>query len=134
MEEAFIDYLVTSSAIQNVVSDKIDWNIRPQSKNTPAISLHVVSSIPIYSDEGFSGLSSARIQMNHWALTYKLAKEASRATTARLTENGSKFIHGGFEFQVSFKEDEQDETEQGAAEELLHNVRTDFIIMYKETN
>lgn len=133
MEEAFRDYLASAPAVQAIVGSRIDWNIRPQSaKQTPAITLHVISSTPIYSDEGYAGLTPSRIQMDHWGATYALAKEASRATTERLTGGGAKFVHQGIEFQLAFKEDEQDETEQGAAEELLHRVRTDIIIMYKE--
>lgn len=133
MEEAFVAYLAGSTGLTAIVGDRIDWAVRPQAELTPSVVLHNIVSTPVYSDEGFSGLTSVRIQVDHWAKTYALAKQASRETTQRLTGTNTQFTYGGFFFQSVLKEDEQDTFEQGAAAEELYRVRLDFIIMYKET-
>lgn len=131
MEEAFVTYLLGSSALIAIVGQRISWATRPQAELTPSIVLHNITAAPIYSDEGASGLSSARIQVDSWAKTYALAKEASRKVTERLSGGSASFNQSGVEFQVAFKEDEQDSFERGNAAEDLYRVRTDFILWYK---
>lgn len=133
MEEGFVAYLLAGSGVTALAGTRLTWNTRTQGSPTPAIVLHVISTVPEYSDEGDSGLASSRIQVDVWAETYAAAKSTARAVTDRLTENGSKFVSGGFEFQFAFKEDEQDSFERGAAAEELYRVRLDFIIMYRRT-
>lgn len=131
MEEAFAKYLSESSGLQAIVGDQIDWVKHPQGKESPYIVLHNVTTLPVYSDEGLAGLSYSRIQIDHWAKTYALAKSASRETTQRLDSGGSKFTQDSIEFQVSFKADEQDSFERGAAEENMYCVRIDVDLWYK---
>lgn len=131
MEEAFVAYLLGSSGLTTIVSNRIDWAIRPQAEETPSILLHTISTTPSYSDDGDDGLTSSRVQVDCWANTYAIAKQAAREVTSRITGNGAKFSQGGIEFQVAFKEDEQDGFERGAAAEDLFRVRLDFILMYK---
>lgn len=134
MEEAFAAYLVASGDLAAIVGQRIDWAIRPQAEATPAITLHNITSFPVYADEGDTGLSYARIQTDSWAKTYAEAKAAARAITERLNSNGSKFVQSGIEFQISYKADEQDSFERGAAAESLYRVRQDFDIWFKEEN
>lgn len=134
MEEALVAYILAGVGVQAAVSNRITWAVRTQGSRTPAIVLHNISSVPVYSDEGDSGLASTRIQADSWAETYALAKNAARALTARLNENGAKFVSGDYEFQFAFKEDEQDSFERGAAAENLYRTRLDFIIMYRRTS
>ncbi len=134
MEEAFAKYLSEDAGVIAAIGEQIDWVIHPQAKDKPYIVLHNITSVPVYSDEGFAGLTYSRIQIDHWARTYAQAKEASRATTARLNSGGSKFTQDGIEFQVSFKVDEQDSFERRNAAEELFRVRLDFDIWYQEEN
>lgn len=132
MEEAFVSYLLAGVDLGGIIAGRIDWGIRPQAQNTPAVVLHAISSVPVYSDEGFADLTSARIQADCWAKTYAQAKDAARKLHDRLLAGGSaKFVHGGIEFQFVFKDDEQDSFERGAAAEDLYRVRLDFTLMYK---
>lgn len=133
MEEAFTAYLLGSVTLTGIIGTRLTWSTRPQVDNTPACDMINVSSIPEYSDDGEDGLAFARIQIDSWAKTYALAKNASRAVTARLSNGGTaKFVSGGFEFQGVFKEDEQDSFERGAAAEDLYRTRLDFTLLYKE--
>lgn len=134
MEEAFTAYLIGSVSLQAIISNRADWNIRPQASNTPSITLSVVSSNPTYSDEGDANLTPTRIQIDSWAKTYALSKSTSRAVFDRLNSNGAKFNQGNFEFQISFKEDENESFERSTAGEELYRVQQDFIIWYKEIN
>lgn len=133
MEEAFVAYLLGGVDLQSLVNGRLTWAVRKQGSQTPAIVLHNISDMPVYSDEGDSGLASARIQTDSWGKTYAQAKDASRALFNRLNENGAKFTQGDYEFQFAFKEDEQDTFERGAAAEELYRTRLDFIIMYRRT-
>lgn len=131
MEEAFAAYLAGDATLMAAVSNRMDWAKLPQGQETPAIALWVISDIPTYSDEGDAGLTAARIQIDSWALTYALAKDVSRKVMSRLNQNGNQFTQSQIEFQLAFKEDEQDSFEVGNAGDELYRVRQDIIVMYK---
>jgi hypothetical protein len=132
MEEAFTNYLLGASGLTALVGPRITWATRPQASALPSVVLHKITSQPIYSDEGESGLTSARMQIDCWGATYAAAKGVARQVMARLSGGGASFTQSNFEFQASFAEDEQDSFERGAGGEDLYRVRLDFIIWYKE--
>lgn len=131
MEEALTAYILGSVALAAIVGGRIDWAVRPQASLTPSIVLQNITTVPYYSDEGDTGLSTTRIQADCWAKTYALAKSAARELTNRLSGGQAKFIQSGIEFQTAFKEDEQDSFERGAAAEDLYRVRLDFTLIYR---
>lgn len=133
MEEALTSYLLAGTSLVTLIGQSLTWNVRQQGGPSPAIVLHNISSIPTYTDEGDANLTSTRIQSDTWASTWQAAKDASRELTNRMTAGGlGKFTHGGFEFQVSFKEDEQESFEREVAALDLYRVRIDFNLLYKQ--
>lgn len=128
MEESFVSYLLGSAGLTALVGQRIDWSIRPQASSLPQIVLHVIDSNPYYTDEGESGLSSSRIQIDCWGRTYAESKNVSRQVMSRIS--GVEFSQGGITFQLSHCVDQQDDFERSDSEEF-YRVRMDFIVIFK---
>lgn len=132
MEEAFTAYLLGATGLTALVSNRIDWVKRPQGKPLPAIVLQKVDGAPVYSDEGESGLFSARIQVDCWAETYAAVKAVARQVMARLSATTeSAFTQNNISFQSAFNSDEQDVLEVDADGHPIYRVRLDFIVWYR---
>lgn len=132
MEEALTNHLLAGTALSSLVANRITWATRPQASALPAVVLHKISGAPLYADDGETGLFDGRIQVDSWGRTYSEAKNAARAVKDRLAGPDGRFASSGFDFRVSFLEDEQDTFERGTAGDGLYRTRQDFIILYKE--
>ena len=128
MEEAITDLLLGASGLTALVGQRITWATRPQAHALPAVVLHKIDGAPVYSDEGESGLFSARIQIDAWATTYAAARAVSREIMAVLSGYGPDSPATGIEFQGVFAEAEQDSFEEATGGVRLYRVRGDFII------
>jgi len=100
MEEALTSYLLAASAIAEFVGNRITWATRPQASAFPAIVLQVIDGVPVYADEGETGLTATRVQADCWGRDYASAKQVARALKARLS--GVKVTVGSVEFQAVF--------------------------------
>lgn len=129
MEEAFVTYLLGSAGLTALIGQRADWAIRPQASSLPQLVLHVIDSAPYYTDEGPSGLSSARIQIDCWGRTYAESKTVARQIMNRIS--GVTFTEGGITFQLSHCVDQNDDFDRGAGDEEFYRVRLDFIVIFK---
>jgi hypothetical protein len=96
----------------------------------PSIVINRISGAPVYTDQGESGLSEARLQVDCWGETYTSAKTVARAVIASL----SAFVGtvGSTEFQNILLDAERDFREGGSnAAEYLFRTNLDFIIWFK---
>lgn len=128
MEEALINYLLADGGIAGLVGDRITWSARPQASDLPSIVLHVIDGVPVYVDEGETGLTATRVQIDCWATNYAAAKEAARAVKARLS--GARVVFGGVEFQAVFTDSEQDLFERGQGGEELYRTSIDVMVWH----
>lgn len=120
--------LLGSSGLTALVGQRITWATRPQAHALPAIVLHKIDGAPVYSDEGESGLFSARVQIDAWASTYAAARGVARQVMAVLSGYGPADPVTGIEFQGVFAEDESDSFEEATGGVRLYRVRGDFIV------
>ncbi len=130
MEEALVQYLLGAIGLTSLIGQRADWAIRPQASLLPQLVLHTIDSAPYYSDEGESGLFSARVQVDCWDRTYAGAKTIARQVLSRLS--GAVFTQGPVTFQLSHAEDQQDDFEIGAGDEEFYRTRLDFIVIFKQ--
>lgn len=112
MEEALISKLLTDAGVAALVGARVYPVSRPQASPLPAIVLTTISSIPVYTDDGESGLEQSRVQIDCIGQSYADAKLTSRAVKASL----SAFVGSvdGKEFQNILIDGERDFRESGS--------------------
>jgi Protein of unknown function (DUF3168) len=130
MEEALIAKLLATSGVASLAQARVFPGRRPQGSALPAIVLNRISGAPIYTDQGESGLATARIQFDCWGTTFTSAKRTARAVIAAL----SAFFGtaGDYTFQYILLDAERDFSETGSnATEYLFRTTLDFIVWYE---
>jgi len=81
-------YLLAASAIAEFVGNRITWATRPQASAFPAIVLQVIDGVPVYADEGETGLTATRVQADCWGRDYvSLPKIPSGVDSHRKAES-----------------------------------------------
>ena len=128
MEEALTSYLLTDASLAVLVGNRITWAARPQASTLPSIVLQVIDGVPVYADEGETGLTETRVQIDAWGKDYASAKSVARAVKARLS--GARVTTGGVEFQAVFVDSEQDLFERGQGGEELYRTTIDFMVWH----
>lgn len=128
VEEALIAYLLTVTAVTDLIGAGADMRLYPQvipqDKSLPAVAYQVISDVPERSQAGFSHLSHARVQLTIKADGYSATKAVQQALFDAL-ESRDQVIEGlRLVSQVSNVGDTFDE-------QLLSNVkRLDVMIWY----
>lgn len=107
MEEDLVAFLLADAGLAALVSDRINWLLRPQGQVLPAVSLQVVSGARDYviGHRGREGLVGYLVQFDVWAASFKSMKLVSRAIVAALDG-----LNAGA-FQGAFIESERDTVE-----------------------
>jgi len=129
MEEAFVTYLLADSATSALVSNRINWGVRPQGSSLPAVVLQRISGNFNYETNGPSGLVESRLQIETYAATYASAQAAMRAIVSavsglRTTQDNIKF-NGCF---VNSQSDAFERSNDGASK--YHRVILDLTIWH----
>jgi hypothetical protein len=130
MEEGIVARLLGTSGVTALVSTRVYPGRRPQASALPAIDFNTISGAPVYSNDGESGLASARVEINCWGTTYSSAKHVARAVKDSL----SAFVGqaGGITFQNVLLDAERDFSETGSnAAEYLFRTNLDFIVWFE---
>ncbi len=128
MEEALTSYLLADAGLVGLVANRITWAARPQASALPSIVLQVIDGVPVYADEGETGLTATRVQADCWGASYASAKQVARALKARLS--GVHVTGGAVEFQAVFADSEQDLFERGQGGEELYRTSMDFMVWH----
>jgi hypothetical protein len=90
IEQQVITVLNTTPEIQAAVGQRIYALVRPQGDPLPAIVWQRVSTEPINSLQGFSGLDNVRLQFACYAETLLAAKQLAQAVSVAL--NGANTL------------------------------------------
>ena len=130
MEEAIRTHLLATAGVTALVSQRVYCGARPQGGDLPDIVINRISGAPVYTDDGNSGLSSARIQVDCYGATYAAAKGVAGAVFNSLSD----FVgtSGGVTFQNILLEAERDFREGGSnASEYLFSTQMDFEVWFE---
>ena len=92
IETSIYTVLSTDVTVSALVSTRIYPMIIPQNGTLPAVVYQRVSTLPINSLSGDSGLDSVRIQLSCWSPTYAGAKSLGLAVRNALTLSSLKAI------------------------------------------
>lgn len=130
MERELLAYLKAQTAITALVGTRMNWGLRGQGAQLPAITLNLIDKIPQYSDEGEVGLFSSRVQIDGWAENDQNAAALGEAVRAALS--GKRFPADSLLLDA-WSQGETRETEQGSGTTApIHRSRTDYLIWHKE--
>jgi hypothetical protein len=122
--------IIATSAVEALVQQGVYPGRRPQASALPAIDVNTISGAPLYTNDGESGLASARVEINCWGATYTSAKQLARAVKASL----SAFVGeaGTITFRNILLDAERDFSETGRNQaEYLFPTNLDFIVWFK---
>jgi hypothetical protein len=122
--------LLDIAGVTALVGQRVYCGSRPQAGALPDIVINRISGAPIYTDDGESGLASARIGIDCWGPTYGSAKLSARAVIAAL----SAFVgeQSGVVFQNTLLDAGRDFREGGGnAPEYLFRTNLDFIVWFE---
>lgn len=130
LEEAIIALLLADAGVIALVSTRVYGGSRPQNAPVPSVVVNRISGMPVYTDDGETGLASARLQIDAWGGTYSSAKLTARAVIEALSAyNGTV---SGVTFQNVLLEDERDSMEGGKDDpEYPFSTSLDFTMWYE---
>lgn len=83
------------AAIKSLANGRVYPVVLPDISSLPAIVYQRISTVPITSLDGDSGLESVRIQVSVWANTYKEAKDLSATVRSTLNATTLKIVSDG---------------------------------------
>lgn len=127
MEEDLRALLLADAGVTALVpTASINWRRHPQGAALPAIVLRVVNDSPDYVLSDTTDLSSARVQVDCWALSYAQAKAVSRAVLASLSGHRDETF---WRVHLLGARDTQDPEAQGDPA----GVSMDFAVDYRTT-
>lgn len=113
MQEDLRTLLLASSGVTDLVGSRVTWGVRPQGSALPAVTMFMVSNVPIYTLNSDSEHRDSRVQIDSIADDYLEALTVSRAVAAALS--GYSGTSGATIFQGIFQESANDLSESDAA-------------------
>lgn len=107
MEEALTTLLLADARVTLLVGNRVNWVRTPQGvKGYPRAVLQVISTGTDTTNEGPSGLESARVQIDSYGETYASARALSYAILAVLS--GYRGIVSGTRIHAGFVDSKRD--------------------------
>lgn len=119
--------LLASSAVSDLVSDRVDWGVLRQGARRSAIVLHLIGHRQGVTQQGPDGLWRGRVQVDCIGADYVDAVAVAAAVTA--------LLHGysGGGFQLILLADQRDDYET-EAQGRPFRISLDFLTNWSETN
>lgn len=106
------------NALKSLAGGRVYPLVLPDITILPAIIYQRVSSVPINSLDGDSGLDSVRMQISTWAATYKEAKTLSASVRSALDSSTMKIVT-------------ENDTDDYEPETKRFRVITDYVVWQK---
>lgn len=131
MEEALRAKLLATAALAALVAKRVDWGLRPQGGELPAVALHVISDIADLTMKGASHWNTARIQADCWGRTFKAARDVGRVVAAPASAGGLHGFRGvlsGIRFRI-FVLDRDTGTDTDTVG-IIHKSQIDLRVLY----
>lgn len=126
MEEALRAILLGAGSITSKTGLRVDWGLRPQGQQLPAIALTAINDGPEGHSLDGAGVSRGLVQIDCYGATYGAAKTLSRAV--RTLMDGAKTPV----FQGIFLNGARDLSETDGVTPI-HRVSMDFTVFYQFT-
>lgn len=128
MEEALTAYLLApATGIAAILESRLTWNVRDQGGALPCGVLTLVDRVPVDADEGETGLTEGRLQVDAYAADFDTALAIGRLFRAALS-GVAAFAQGGVSFRGVFMDSERHGIERVSGEDNAHRVSQDYQI------
>lgn len=96
METALRARLLNDPAVAAIVGTRVDWDVRPQRSQYPAVVLETVDSQRTQNMDGFDTFRPTMVQVNCFATSKKVSVDLREAVIAAITpgatQGGTKFL------------------------------------------
>ena len=125
VEKDIRTYMLTRSAITDLVSTRIYASKLPQEATFPSIAYNRISTVRTYSQSGDSNLTKPRIQYSCFAETYEGARNLAEQIVSEMS--GFKGTAGSSTIYASFVENDLDLIDP---ESKLDFIPVDLMIQY----
>lgn len=122
MQTALRSRLLADATIAGLVGTRVDWGLRPQAKELPAITLTMIPTPRDYTMGGADQTQLYRVQVDCWAASYKDAHTLREAVIAEMEPASGSFL-GGF---VTRNFDAPERTETG----IINRAVLEFKLFY----
>lgn len=88
IEQAFYTLLTTTPAITAIVAGRIHEGERPENETAPAIVFQRISTVPVVSLTGESGLDNVRLQVSCWHASHAESHALAQLVRAAVRDGG----------------------------------------------
>ena len=130
IEKTVLNYILTDSNISLSVGTRVYLFTRPQGSRLPAITIQRVSGGPLAADDGEVGLSSVRMHIDSWGISYGDAKDLAGLVMVRLSATRD-VTQSGITLKYAMHDKEKDFRENGANEfSYEYRVMQEYIIWH----
>jgi hypothetical protein len=127
IEQALRAKLIADSTLYALVGQRVYYIGKvPQDVTLPYVTIQAIDDIPVHSHDGFSKLSTVRIQINSFDDSYLGCKTVDAAIFAAI--DSQKGTWSGVEIGSCFKEQSGDFPNDDNPD--ISGVHTDYIIQY----
>lgn len=127
MRQALRSYLLTQTAITNIVSTRIRPTYLPQNPTLPSLTYQQISGDSNQALDGRSAVRRGRVQIDAWAKTYDEAVSLAEAVSTAL--DGVRVTSDGVELTDSWQASQIDMYEDGIE---AHRISTDYEISFRD--
>jgi len=130
IEAAVIAHLLADAGVEALVEDRVFPVSLPQGARLPSVVVARVDGAPLLADDGPSGLSNPRLQIDCWGSSYASAKALARAVTSSL--NAYSGDMAGLDVPHVELEAERDMPREGGSNqsEYRYRVSLDFLVWH----
>jgi hypothetical protein len=137
VEEDFIGYLLSASAVTAIAGQNVKPGLLPQKGKLPAVAFHKISPGYRYTMRGRARQTVSLVQLDCWAETWGGARDLARAVIDTLDDLNAAILEPGYPgpFQGAFVEGDPDSVEAGqgpatSGNTNFHNVRLDVRVAH----
>lgn len=127
MELILANFCLQHVPLAALIGNRIHWDELPQGIVNPAIVMHVISGLPIYTHQGPDGLEASRVQFDCRGNTAAERRSVYEALDARLS--GYRGVYDGVKFGGVFRQSIQTRSDKDGADRWF-TASVDYIIWW----
>ena len=131
VDTAIIQALLADVTVVGFVGTGVWPGSKPQAASNPAIVVNWIEGNPVYTNDGDSGLSQSRLEVDCWGDTYSEVKDLAAAVKNVLS--GFQGTVAGISIETAEIESERDSREGGSnVDEYLHRTNIDLTVWHRQ--
>jgi hypothetical protein len=126
LETGLVALLKSDSTVASLCSTRIYPMLLPESPVLPSVTFQTISSVSQYTNDGHTGFTKTRLQIDVWGSTYLAVKTLSEAIR-KVLEDYTGVLSDGTSVHNISRDNSTDLYEDQA---YLYRVQTDWLILF----